>query len=109
MPSSTGRDPGPDTRPRTAPGTDPHFVCPRLTPFAPALRVMNRDQATLPCFCAVKKSPEGHEILHGPVRVTGQGDRFELWQSLADATAEHDATHSRRRAAPGDLSGSFPA
>src|SRR5438876_10904648 len=33
MPSTTGQDLGPDTRPRTAPGTGPHLVYTPLTPL----------------------------------------------------------------------------
>src|SRR6266699_6934578 len=66
-------------------------------------------RATLLCFHVAKKSPEGHEVLPGPARVTRQGNRLELRRSLGDETAEHDATDSCRRAASSHLAGRFPS
>ena len=53
-------------------------------------------------------SPEVHEIVPGPRRVTRQWNDFEVRRSLFDAAAEHDATHSGRQTAPDHLAGSFP-
>src|SRR4051794_13071280 len=78
------------------------------TPDSMVRPPLSRLEATLLGFRLAKKSPELNEIVRRPRWITRQRNDFELRKSLADAPCEQDATHSRKRAAAGDLPGCLP-
>src|SRR3984893_17755275 len=74
MPSSAGRDPGRDTRPRTARGTDLRFVYRHLTPLltTSVSRDLGRREITLlPPRQEVSREPR-HPSWHGLGHPTGE-------------------------------------
>src|SRR6266566_5605587 len=96
MPSTLDRDPGPDTRPRTAPGTGPHLVCTPLTPLL--MTSVSRDSRPADTTLLRSRQEVAREPQDRSWLCSGH-PRVELFRAQAE-TPRHDPRTRRNALLP---------